>query len=143
MFALVIHDDTEYRKIFAVIVSKWLTAGHKVATLVTRDSESEVTMSTYLDALFAEDDNVIVSDDSDSDGYLSEIYEELAKHKKTLDKLKNKVSLFFEIKHRECSTRRSTRLTLEKYTELGVMERERNEPVNLDEASEPKSSCKS
>ncbi|KAI3759017.1 hypothetical protein L6452_06590 [Arctium lappa] len=42
-------------------------------TLVTRDSESEVTMSTSLDALFAEDDNVIVSDDSDSDGYLSEV----------------------------------------------------------------------
>ncbi|KAI3525070.1 hypothetical protein L1887_03741 [Cichorium endivia] len=37
-----------------------------------RESESEITMTTSLDALFAEDDHVMVSDDSDSDGYLSE-----------------------------------------------------------------------
>ncbi|XP_071716329.1 protein REBELOTE [Rutidosis leptorrhynchoides] len=86
-----------------------------------RDSENEVKLSTSLDALFAEDENVMVFDDSDSDGYLSEDpssetltgngnnvylegdgdertlsvqnqkdYEELAKHKKLLEKLKNK-----------------------------------------------------
>ncbi|XP_023761825.1 protein REBELOTE [Lactuca sativa] len=37
-----------------------------------RDTESEVTMTTSLDALFAENDSFMVSDDSDSDGYLSE-----------------------------------------------------------------------
>ncbi|KAI3789708.1 hypothetical protein L2E82_02511 [Cichorium intybus] len=87
-----------------------------------RESESEITMTTSLDALFAEDDNVMVTDDSDSDGYLSEdpssenlsangnleddrdkrtlsinnqkIYEELAKQKTLLDKLKKKDQKF-------------------------------------------------
>ncbi|KAL4589167.1 hypothetical protein LXL04_002071 [Taraxacum kok-saghyz] len=93
-----------------------------------RDSENEVTtMTTSLEALFAEDDNVMVLDDSDSDGYLSEdpssenitgndndvtleddrdkhtlsvnnqtIYEELAKQKSTLDKLKKKDPKFLK-----------------------------------------------
>ncbi|XP_024980377.1 nucleolar complex protein 2 homolog isoform X2 [Cynara cardunculus var. scolymus] len=90
-----------------------------------RDSEREVTVTTSLDVLFAEDDNIIVSDDSDSDGYLSEdpnceklsgndndvpleddrderalsphnqkIYEELAKQKNSLEKLKKKDKKF-------------------------------------------------
>ncbi|KAI3789704.1 hypothetical protein L2E82_02507 [Cichorium intybus] len=86
-----------------------------------RESESEITMTTSLDALFAEDDHVMVSDDSDSDGYLSEdpssenlsangqmammdkrtlsinnqkIYEELSKQKTLLDKLKKKDQKF-------------------------------------------------
>ncbi|KAI3727922.1 hypothetical protein L6452_16544 [Arctium lappa] len=91
-----------------------------------------------------------VTDDKDERAlsiHNQKIYEELAKHKKSLDKLKNKVSLFFKIKHRECSRRRSTRLTIKKSSEPSVMEMERNEPVKidsfLDEASEPKSSCTS
>lgn len=41
--------------------------------MINRDTESEVTMTTSLDALFAENDSFMVSDDSDSDGYLSEV----------------------------------------------------------------------
>nr|XP_043623983.1 nucleolar complex protein 2 homolog isoform X2 [Erigeron canadensis] len=80
-----------------------------------RDSEKEVPMITSLDALFPEDDKVMVQGDSDSDGYLLEdpgsendaileddkdkrtlsthnqmVYEELVAQKKSLDKLKKK-----------------------------------------------------
>ncbi|PWA91244.1 nucleolar complex protein 2 [Artemisia annua] len=37
-----------------------------------RDADNEATMISSLDALFADDDNVRIQDDSDSDGYLSE-----------------------------------------------------------------------
>lgn len=42
--------------------------------MIIRESDKEVAINTSLDALFAEDDNVtMVLDDSDSDGYLSEV----------------------------------------------------------------------
>ena len=41
--------------------------------MIARDADNEATMISSLDALFADDDNVRIQDDSDSDGYLSEV----------------------------------------------------------------------